>query len=544
MPRSTLSLLRKTLLKVLIPLAWIPISSGAQSPLLATDRFIPPPPIQREFRGVWVATVSNIDWPSRPGLPTQQQKDELLAILDRAAALHLNAVILQVRPAADALYPSKLEPWSEYLTGVQGKAPFPYWDPLAFAVAEAHKRGLELHAWINPYRARHPSARSPNSSDHISVTHPELVRRYGTHLWMDPGEPAVREHTIAVILDIVRRYDIDGVHMDDYFYPYSENDAAGRKIPFPDSESYSRYRAAGGTLARDDWRRENVNQLVHETYVAIKAAKPWVKFGVSPFGIWRPGYPARIKGFDAYAELFADSRKWLAEGWVDYFTPQIYWPIGKPDERYPLLLHWWAQQNPLHRNLWIGNYPGRVTGRANGWPASEILDQIAMTRAEPGVTGNVHFSMKSFMPGADNLAERLVAGPYRLKALVPASPWLNDRSPEQPEIRIHRESDGAVKVDIIPRGREKAWQWVVQWRTGGNWSYDILPGATKVYRIDGSVTGGPGRSSPRGSRAARGSDGDASVDTGEPDLIAVSAIDRTGNESNRAILKIDRPKRR
>ena len=486
---------------------------AAQSPLKSGDRFTPPPAIPREFRGVWVATVSNIDWPSRPGLPTQQQKDELLAILDRAAALHLNAIILQVRPAADALYDSRLEPWSEYLTGQMGKPPSPYWDPLAFAVAESHKRGLELHAWVNPYRARHPSARSAIAASHLSVTHPELVRRYGTHLWMDPGEPKVREHTIRVILDIVKRYDLDGVHMDDYFYPYPEYDAAGKKIPFPDSESYARYRTSGGVLACDDWRRENVNLLVHELYTAIKSAKPWVKLGVSPFGIWRPGYPERIKGFDAYAEVFSDSRKWLAEGWTDYFTPQIYWQIGKPDERYPLLLHWWASQNPMHRNLWIGNYPGRVTGKANGWPASEIIDQIAMTRAEPGASGNVHFSMKSFMPGASELAERLVSGPYRQKALVPASAWLDDRPPDQPEIRIHRER-GDVTVEIIPHGREKAWLWVVQVKSGESWSYDILPGDRRSYAI------------PAG-------------DAGRADLVAVSAVDRSGNESNRAIVKID-----
>jgi uncharacterized lipoprotein YddW (UPF0748 family) len=516
--RPTLSRFTRQSSLVVVSLFAAAISAAAQSPLTPGDRFTPPPAVQREFRGVWVATVSNIDWPSKPGLPTEQQKAELLAILDRCAELNLNAVILQVRPAADALYDSKLEPWSEYLTGEQGKPPSPYWDPLAFAVTEAHKRGLELHVWINPYRARHPSAKSPAAPTHISITHPELVRRYGTHLWMDPGEPAVREHTIRVVLDIVKRYDIDGVHMDDYFYPYSENDAAGKKIPFPDSASFARYRASGGTLERDDWRRENVNLLVHDLYAAIKSAKPAVKFGVSPFGIWRPGYPERIKGFDAFAELYADSRKWLTEGWVDYFTPQIYWAIGKPDERYPLLLHWWATQNPMHRNLWVGNYAGRVTGKPNGWPASEILDQIAMTRAEPGVTGNIHFSMKSFMPGADELAERLVSCPYRLKALVPASPWLDDKPPTQPEIRIKRDhTSAAVIVRLIPHGQEKTWLWLVQLRSGEKWTYDILPGETKDYRVN---------------------------PTAAADLVAVSAIDRSGNESFRAILKIDPAPRR
>jgi uncharacterized lipoprotein YddW (UPF0748 family) len=519
--------------------ALLAVPAIAQSPLTPTDRFNPPPPIPREFRGVWVATVGNMDWPSRRGLSTQQQQQELLAILDRAAALHLNAVIFQVRPAADAFYESPYEPWSEYLTGQMGRPPSPYWDPLAFAVSESHKRGLELHAWFNPFRARYPGAHSPVAPTHISVSHPELVLRYGTQLWMDPGDPAVRAQTIRVILDVVKRYDVDGIHLDDYFYPYQEHDARGRTLPFPDSASYARYRAGGGALLRDDWRRENVNSLVRDLYSAIKSSKSFVKFGISPFGIWRPGFPAGMTGLDAYAELFADSRKWLTEGWVDYFTPQLYWRIEAPGDRYRLLLHWWASQNTQHRHLWIGNYPGRVTGKSNGWPASEIIDQIAMTRSEPGASGNVHFSSSAFMQGAEHFDEQLLSGPYRLKALVPASPWLDDRAPEQPEIRIHQNGTGAT-VEIIPRGREKAALWVVQLRSGESWSYDILSAETRAYPIDGTVTGGPGRSSPRSLRAARGSDGDGSVEIGAPDLIAVSAVDRAGNESNRAILKIDR----
>ena len=489
-------------------------SAAAQTPLTRADAFIPPPPVQREMRGVWVATVSNIDWPSKPGLSTDEQKRELLAILDRAAELHLNAVVLQVRPAADALYASSLEPWSEYLTGVQGKAPDPYWDPLKFAVTEAHARGLELHAWFNPYRARHPSAHSPVSANHISVTHPELVRKYGTHLWMDPGEPAVREHTVRVILDVVRRYDIDGVHLDDYFYPYSEDDAAGRKIEFPDSGSYARYLAGGGTLALADWRRDNVNQLVHELYDGIKKLKPTVKFGVSPFGMWRPGFPERVKGFDAYSELFADSRLWLTNGWVDYWTPQLYWPIGKPDERYPLLLDWWVSQNTAHRNLWIGNYASRANGKPNGWPVSEMLNQIAMTRAQPGASGNILFSMKALMHD-DPLPIALISGPYKEKALIPASPWLDSVPPAPPAIRIRRDdATNHVSIDIIPRGSEAAAVWLVRVHAPAGWSYDIIPGSVRSYTIPGDL-----------STAA--------------DMVAVSAVDRTGNEGFRAITKID-----
>jgi len=252
------------------------------------------------------------------------QKAELLAILDRAAQLRLNAIIFQVRPACDALYASPIEPWSEYLTGAMGKAPQPFYDPLTFAVEEAHKRGLELHAWFNPYRAAHPSAKSPIASNHISKTKPSLVRRYGKHLWLDPGEKEVQDYSLSVVMDVVRRYDVDGVHFDDYFYPYKESEGG-----FPDDASWKRF-GAGGKLSRDDWRRENVNTFIRRVYETIKAAKPWVKFGVSPFGIWRPGNPSSVQGLDAYQELYADSRKWLQNAWVDYFTPQLYWRIIAP----------------------------------------------------------------------------------------------------------------------------------------------------------------------------------------------------------------------
>src|SRR5688500_4792441 len=260
------------------------------------------PAVAREFRGAWVASVANIDWPSRPGLTSEQQQAELLALLDRAAQLRLNAVILQVRPAADALYPSRLEPWSEYLTGEMGKAPVPFYDPLAFAVAEAHRRGLELHAWFNPFRARHASARSPVSRDHVSNTRRGLVKEYGRSLWLDPGEPEARRYSLSVIMDVVRRYDIDGVHIDDYFYPYRERDGSGRLISFPDDASWRRYRRSGGRLTRDDWRRRNVDLFVESVYTAMKREKPLVRFGVSPFGIWRPGSPPQVTGLDPYTE--------------------------------------------------------------------------------------------------------------------------------------------------------------------------------------------------------------------------------------------------
>jgi uncharacterized lipoprotein YddW (UPF0748 family) len=234
------------------------------------------PPVQREFRGVWLVSVGNMDWPSRPGLPVAQQKSELIAILDRAAALNLNAVVFQVRPSADALYASKIEPWSAFLTGAMGQAPVPFYDPLEFAVQEAHARGLELHAWVNPYRAHFPDDKSRIVASHIARRRPDLVVRYGPYLWMDPGSSEVRAYTVRVVRDIVKRYDIDGMHIDDYFYPYRERNRRRQEIPFPDARTWRAYRASGGSLTRDDWRRRNVDLLVEQLYKAVKAEKPWV----------------------------------------------------------------------------------------------------------------------------------------------------------------------------------------------------------------------------------------------------------------------------
>ncbi|MEP6662905.1 MAG: family 10 glycosylhydrolase, partial [Verrucomicrobiota bacterium] len=221
-----------------------------------------PPKVLREFRAAWVPSVGNSEWPSKRGLPVAEQKAELIAILDRAEKMNLNAIILQVRPACDALYASKIEPWSEYLTGAMGQAPSPFYDPLAFAVTEAHRRGLELHAWVNPFRARTKLAGSPISSNHVIKKHPGWIIDYGKYLWLDPGQKTAQDYSLSVILDIVNRYDIDGLHMDDYFYPYIEKDEAKKNIPFPDDASWQAYQAAGGKLSRGDWRRQNVNTLV------------------------------------------------------------------------------------------------------------------------------------------------------------------------------------------------------------------------------------------------------------------------------------------
>jgi uncharacterized lipoprotein YddW (UPF0748 family) len=453
---------------------------------------------------VWVATVGNMDWPSRSGLSTEQQQDELRAILDRAVELKLNAIVLQVRPSADAFYASSIEPWSEYLTGRMGAAPEPYYDPLTFAVREAHNRGLELHAWFNPYRARFSSHRSDASERHISRTNPELVHAYGSYVWMDPGEADVRKRTIEVIRDVVKRYDIDGVAIDDYFYPYREKDRRGRDIDFPDSDSWDRYVAEGGSLGRSDWRRENVNVLVQELYGAIKSEKRWVKFGVSPFGIWRPGYPEQVDGLDSYVEIFADSQKWLANGWVDYFAPQLYWPVAAEKQSYPVLLKWWVEQNKFGRHIWPANHTGRVGNGSKGWTQDEILEQVRATRDQLGATGNIHFSATVLMKNAGGVADALRDQLYAYPALVPASPWLGDRRPGPPAVLLQRRGRATTLV-VSPSGRESVALWVVRTYDGRVWTTTILPGATRAI----AVADDPHRL---------------------PNAIAVSGVSRTGVE--------------
>jgi uncharacterized lipoprotein YddW (UPF0748 family) len=472
--------------------------------LLVTTLILPPggawPSPPREFRAAWVATVGNIDWPSRKGLSTELQKKELLAILDKLVELKLNAVIFQVRPMCDALYASELEPWSEFLTGTLGKAPDPYYDPLEFAVREAHARGLELHAWFNPYRAHQPSATSAIPANHIVKSRPDLARLYGKHYWLNPTHPEVLDHSIKVILDVVRRYDIDGIHLDDYFYPYQENGPDGKVLDFPDDDTWAAYQKAGGRLSRPDWRRDAVNRFVERQYREAKALKPWVKVGISPFGIWRPGNPPGIEGLDQYAVLYADAKLWFNEGWVDYLTPQLYWPIHQEKQSYPKLLAWWASENKKGRNLWPGNNAGRAAGR--NVPATELADQIQATRAQPGATGNVFFSMKSLQ--RNTRVSDSLRSVYTAAALPPASPWLAKAAPAKPRVELERSGDKLSLVIVAPA--ESTRLFVIRRLMAGKWTMDIQPsqGEKTIVALPAETA---------------------------PERIVVTAIDRVGNES-------------
>jgi len=466
---------------------------------------VTPPALPREFRGAWVASVGNIDWPSRSDLSPAEQRAELAAILDRAVALRLNAIVLQVRPASDALYVSSLEPWSEYLTGRQGRGPEPPYDPLTFAVAEAHARGLELHAWFNPFRARHVSGKSTAAVNHISRAQPQLVRAYGKLLWLDPGEAAVHEHVLRVILDVVTRYDVDGVHLDDYFYPYPEKSSAGAWMNFPDDATFRRYAAAGGKLTRDDWRRKSVSAFVYRLYNAVKERKPWVKVGISPFGIWRNGVPEGTRGLDAHERLFADSRRWLASGWLDYCAPQLYWNMNADGQAFPVLLRWWTAQNTQQRHLWPGlNSSAIGTSRR----ADEIVAQLRHTRSQAGAGGAIHWSIKPLMQNRDGIADRLARDVYAQPALVPASPWLDREPPARPRLAMGVDAAGTLVVQWSGEGAEKPWRWALQSRFGATWRTDLFPA----------------QQSAAGFKAGQW-----------PDVVAVSAVDRTGNASTPAV---------
>jgi uncharacterized lipoprotein YddW (UPF0748 family) len=355
-----------------------------------------------------------------------------------------------------------------------GRAPQPRYDPLAFAIAEAHRRGLELHAWINPYRASHPKATGPVSGNHVSRARPEWVRRYGKYKWLDPGEPAVTEYVVNIVRDIVRRYDVDGIHLDDYFYPYPE-----ANLEFPDDATYRRH---GGGRTRGDWRRENVNGLIRQLYSAVKQTKPWVRVGISPFGIWRSGTPPGIRGTGAFDNLYADSRLWLENGWLDYLAPQLYWRIAEPEQSFPVLLKWWDAQNRAGRHVWPGLFTSRVQdGTARAWPAGEILDQLALVRGR----GAIHFSMKPLLENRDGIASRLAAGPYAEPALVPAAPWLGSRPPARPVIAFAADQR---RVAWTAGDAEPVRGWVVQTASPTGWTTRLLPGGQRVLALDAATT--------------------------------------------------------
>lgn len=449
-----------------------------QSLLQVTDTA---PAAPREFRAAWVASVAHIDWPSRAGLDVSAQQAEIVAILDRAREIGLNAVVLQVRPAADALYPSTLEPWSEVLSGQQGVPPRPAYDPLAFWIEQAHRRGVALHAWFNPFRARHSTARSTLAAQHIAQRRPELVRRYGDQLWLDPAEPDAVEHSLSVIRDVVTRYDLDGVHIDDYFYPYPLSQH-GADLPFPDDEPWQRYVLNGGGLPRDAWRRDHVDRFVEALYRAVKAIKPHIRVGISPFGIGRPDRrPPGITGFSQYDRLYADVERWLASGWLDYLAPQLYWPLAQREQAFEVLLSYWQEQNPRTRAVWPGLYTSRLLSGAPSWTAQEIVSQVNAVRQRGAGGGQLHFSMVALMKDAQGVATALREGPYAQPALTPSMSWLTVPS-GPPAPWVGRQGDELILSDPHQAGPGTAFLWSLWWQAEGQWQFVVQPAVRTNWR--------------------------------------------------------------
>jgi uncharacterized lipoprotein YddW (UPF0748 family) len=372
-----------------------------------------------EMRGMWLASVNNRDWPSRPGLSAERQRAELRALLDAAVRRRLTTVMFQVRPTADALWPSPYEPWSQYLTGTQGRDPG--WDPLGEAVTEAHARGLQLHAWFNPYRVALHDDPSRLAASHPARRHPDWVVPYAGQLYYNPGLPEVREFVQRAMLDAVRRYPVDGVHFDDYFYPYP---VAGQV--FDDAAAHRRHGA--GFASKADWRRDNIDRLVRETAAAVRRIRPDARFGISPFGVWRnasadPRGSATRAGVQTYDDLYADTRTWVREGWVDYVVPQLYWSIGHPAADYAVLLPWWAEVARGSRTrLYVGEALYRAGDATQGaaWRDSDELSRhLTLAKTYPQVRGHVFFAAKEVADDPAGAMARVVADHYPQPAEPP-----------------------------------------------------------------------------------------------------------------------------
>ncbi len=405
-----------------------------------------------EFRAVWVASVANIDWPSSKNLSVAEQKAEFIKLLDLHESNGMNVMIVQVRPAADAMYPSSIEPWSEFLTGSQGVAPVPLYDPLNFMITETHKRGMEFHAWLNPYRAVFSMTTSSVSPMHLTKTHPEWFLVYGDKKegykkYFNPGLPEVMEHTARVVKDLVTRYDVDGIHMDDYFYPYR---IAGKE--FPDQKTFEKY---GKGMNKDDWRRSNCDSIVRLIYKTMRSTKPRIKFGISPFGIWRnksqdPMGSETRGGQTNYDDLYADILLWLQKGWIDYVVPQLYWERGHKLADYDILLDWW-NEHTHHKHLYIGHGIYRAGSNAAWRSPKEIPAQIQALRKHTSTQGSVYFSSKTFERNPYGWNDSLRNNYYHYPALVPPMPWLDNITPAQP--LIEKQPNSMVK--LVYKGEEK-----------------------------------------------------------------------------------------
>lgn len=398
---------------------------------------------KREFRAAWIATVANIDWPSKPGLPAAEQQAQFIERLDSMKALGCNVVIVQVRPASDAFYDSKIEPWSRYLTGQQGLPPTPYYDPLAFMVEETHKRNMEFHAWFNPFRAAVDVTHKAGAANHITHTHPDWIISYGGKLYIDPGIPEARDYIVNVICDVVKRYDIDAVHLDDYFYPYK---VAGSQ--FGDKKSYVKN---GHGLDKENWRRENVNLFIQSLSAGIKQIKPYVKFGISPFGVWRnndkdPDGSRTHAGTTCYDDLYSDVLLWMQKGWIDYLLPQLYWEHNHHAAAFDCLMPWWYG-HCYKRHVYYGLGVYRMTENKPGpWAGvTELLWQLRDIRKGcPENSGYAFYSASCFDKIRAPIKDSLRNGIVKYIAFPPVMRWIDSIPPAAPTLKLSTDLKGTV----------------------------------------------------------------------------------------------------
>jgi uncharacterized lipoprotein YddW (UPF0748 family) len=433
-----------------------------------------------EMRGAWIASVVNIDWPSAPGLSSHRQQMEFDSLLDVLRAMGFNSVFVQIRPAGDALYETKLAPWSKYLTGQQGKSPEPYYDPLEYMIESAHQRRMEFHAWLNPYRATFDADTAALAPTHPIRSLPkdrlwEWVFQYGNKYYFNPASPFVRRYLVNIVHDIVLRYNIDGIHFDDYFYPYPE---AGQQL-----NDYDFFASdPQGFTNIEDWRRNNINMLIRDVSTEIKSLKPYVKFGVSPFGVYRnqenaPNVGSATRaGFTCYDDLYADVLLWLRNNWIDYVAPQSYWSIGYPPADYQVLAEWWAR-NSYGKHVYMGHAAYKIGNSANdpNWnQPNQIQNQIRVNRLNPRIQGSIYFSARPLLRNPFGIQDSLIQSEYRYQALLPSMPWMSPTPPANAQICAIEGTETAIRL---------AWH-ACEVLTGDEMPYYFL-----VYRFNGEHVG-------------------------------------------------------
>ncbi len=471
---------------------------------------------KRELRAVWIASVNNIDWPPRKGAPAEIQQAEFIAQLEETTEMGMNAVVVQIKPTADSFYPSEYGPWSEYLTGVQGGDPG--YDPLAFMIEEAHKRNLEFHAWVNPYRITMNHTDLNRLADgHPARENPDWTVAYGNQLYFDPGIPAVQQFLVDGVNEIVANYDVDAIHMDDYFYPYP---IAGQ--PFPDDASFSEY--GHGFTNRADWRRNNVNTLVASLQQSIKAEKSHVKFGISPFGVWRnistdPTGSNTRAGVQNYDDLYADTRQWIQQGSIDYITPQIYWNIGFAAAAFDVLVDWWQQETAgSNTHVYVGQatYKIGVNSVPEWHDPEEYSRQIAYLRDRNGVHGSMHFSLKDLRANRLGSRDRLIQDEYAQPSLIPVMSWLGGEAPPNPQKIAPKRTKHGISLKIHDKGENATYY--------------------AVYRFEGSKAGSvDDEASLIGTVRKTGSKTtfiDEGAESGQTYTYVVTALDRLHHESS------------